>query len=190
MAEFVKVIVDVPTLQTNRPYDYAVPPALQDQVMPGMRVVVPFGKGNRAVQGFIVAVFDQADYQGKLKTLLRLTDLTPVLNPELLALGQWLADTTFAFQISCFQTMLPSLMRASYSKNVVLVAPENPLAQQVFQQATVLPYEHFKTPEQQHQLGQLQRQQAIQIQYQVKQRDHAKTVQGVQLAQHMHYLLH
>jgi primosomal protein N' (replication factor Y) len=183
MAEFVKVIVDVPTLQTNRPYDYAVPPALQAQVAPGMRVVVPFGKGNRAVQGFIVAVFDQTDYQGTLKPLLRLTDLTPVLNPELLALGQWLAETTFAFQISCFQTMLPSLMRASYSKNVQLIAPDNPLAQQVFQQATVLPYDSFKTPEQQHQLVQLQRQQAIRIQYQVKQRDHAKTVQGVELAQ-------
>lgn len=43
MAELVQVIVDVPTMQTNRPYTYRVPERLERQVQPGMRVMVPLG---------------------------------------------------------------------------------------------------------------------------------------------------
>lgn len=37
-----KVIVDVPTNQTNRPFDYLVPEAFEEGVDVGMRVIVPF----------------------------------------------------------------------------------------------------------------------------------------------------
>ena len=41
------IIVDVPLMQTDRPYSYLVPEAMQEQIAIGMRVHVPFGKGNR-----------------------------------------------------------------------------------------------------------------------------------------------
>ncbi len=50
MPQIAKVIVDVPTMQTNRPYDYQVPDTLLDSIQPGMRVAVPFGKGDRLIQ--------------------------------------------------------------------------------------------------------------------------------------------
>ena len=43
MPQIAKVIVDVPTMQTNRPYDYQVPVTLVDVIQPGMRVIIPFG---------------------------------------------------------------------------------------------------------------------------------------------------
>ena len=43
---YAQVIVDVPTMQTNQPYTYAVPEALTEVLAVGMRVVVPFGRGN------------------------------------------------------------------------------------------------------------------------------------------------
>ena len=47
---FVKVIVDIPAAQVNRPFDYQVPEAYQDSLQLGMRVQVPFG--NRQLLGF------------------------------------------------------------------------------------------------------------------------------------------
>lgn len=38
-------------------YDYAVPPALADQVRPGVAVEVPFGSGNRLRRGIVLQVF-------------------------------------------------------------------------------------------------------------------------------------
>ena len=69
MAELAQVIVDVPTLQTNRPYTYQVPPKLEHQIQVGMRVIVPFGKGKRSVQGFVVGLDQPADFHGTLKQI-------------------------------------------------------------------------------------------------------------------------
>jgi|GEM_PF-4238906 len=40
---YAQIIVDVPTMQTNQPYTYLIPEAMQDTLQPGMRVDVPFG---------------------------------------------------------------------------------------------------------------------------------------------------
>lgn len=118
MAELAQVIVDVPTQQTNRPYTYLVPARLVKQVAVGMRVVVPFGRGSRKVQGFIVGFVDSTNYQGKLKPIDALMDLNPVINPEMMKLSAWLADSTYSFRISCLYLMLPNVMKAKTTRVV------------------------------------------------------------------------
>ncbi|WP_125590292.1 primosomal protein N' [Companilactobacillus jidongensis] len=118
-----EVVVDVPTMQTNRPFEYAIPEQLRDVVVPGMRVEVSFGRGKRKVQGFVMKIKDTSSFSGKLKPIDRVIDLRPVLTPEMLDLSYWLADQTYSFQISCLQTMLPSVMRAKY-KQFVEAVPE------------------------------------------------------------------
>lgn len=123
MPNYAQVIVDVKTMQTNRPYTYQIPVELKDQIQVGMRVIVPFGKGERKVQGFIVELSDEVtlDAQIKPKQIAALMDLAPVLNDEALALADHLAKETFAFKIRCLQVMLPNVMRASYSKSLRLL---------------------------------------------------------------------
>ena len=36
--QIAKVIVDIPAMQTNRPFDYAIPPAMEHKLGKGMRV--------------------------------------------------------------------------------------------------------------------------------------------------------
>lgn len=112
MSTVAKVVVDVPTMQTNQPYDYAIPAPLADNVVPGVRVVVGFGKGDREVMGVVVDTTDQQDFDGKLKPIMRVLDDHPILDKELLALSRWMADDTFAFWITCLQAMLPSALHA------------------------------------------------------------------------------
>lgn len=120
MQKIAEVIVDVPTLQTNNPYEFSIPEKFQEDIAIGMRVIVPFGKGNRRVQGFITQIKDTAHFQGKLKEISDIMDLEPVLNEELIELGEWMAQTTYSFRISCYQTMLPAVLRATYEKVVKL----------------------------------------------------------------------
>lgn len=121
-----EIIVDVPTMQTNRPFEYLIPEALTDVVVPGMRVEVPFGRGKRKIQGFVMQVKAESDFQGKLKPISRVIDLKPVLSQEMLDLSAWLANRTYSFQISCLQTMLPSVMRAKYKQFVIPLVSDNP----------------------------------------------------------------
>ena len=118
MQRIAEVIVDVPTLQTNNPYEFRIPTKFQNDIEIGMRVIVPFGMGNRRVQGFITDIKDNQIFEGELKEITNVMDLEPVLNQELIDLGEWMANTTFSFRISCYQTMLPAVLRATYKKVV------------------------------------------------------------------------
>lgn len=106
-----KVVVDVPTMQTNKPFDYAVPAHLAAEVAPGKRVVVGFGRGDRQLMGMVVALDDAATFDGSLKPIQSVLDERPVLSDELLKLSRWLAQDAFSFWISSLQTMLPTALR-------------------------------------------------------------------------------
>ena len=49
-----KVIVDVPLMQTDKPYSYQIPSEFEDMIEAGIRVHVPFGKANRLIQGIVI----------------------------------------------------------------------------------------------------------------------------------------
>ncbi|WP_174674028.1 primosomal protein N' [Apilactobacillus micheneri] len=121
MLNLAKIIVDVPTMQTNDPYTYQIPDFLNEQLEKGMRVIVPFGNGSRKVQGIVWEINHNGKFDGKLKSIESVMDLEPVLNDELLLMSKWMASKTFSFQISCILTMLPSVMRAKYQKQLKLV---------------------------------------------------------------------
>lgn len=107
------VIVDVPSLGTDKVFDYAVPEKWEDIIKPGIRVTVPFGP--RSIQGFVIGLKGFSSHE-KLKEIKSLLDLTPVLNAELLSLGNWIAEHTISFKITAFQAMLPVAMKAKYEK--------------------------------------------------------------------------
>lgn len=134
MSNYAQVIVDVKAMQTNRPYTYQIPDELQDQIQVGMRVIVPFGKGERKVQGFVVELNEKATFDAQVepKQIEALMDLTPVLNEEALALADYLARETFAFKIRCLQVMLPNVMRASYSKGIRLLPTASSELKRIF----------------------------------------------------------
>ena len=77
-----KVIVDVPLMQTDKPYSYEIPSEFEDMVEAGMRVHVPFGIGNRLIQGIVTEVSKEADTPEELKSIVEVLDYTPVLNQE------------------------------------------------------------------------------------------------------------
>ena len=115
----VQVIVDVQAQQTDRLYDYRVPDEFVTIVRAGMRVIVPFGP--RKVQGFVIrTAHDSSVPDDKLRAISDLTDLSPPLTDELLALSEWVRDHTVSYHISVLKAMLPAAMRAKYRKKLVL----------------------------------------------------------------------
>ena len=137
---FAKVIVDVPVIQVNRPFDYHVPENLQESIEVGMRVAVPFG--GRSISGFVLALSDEVDFDGEVKDILHLMDLDPVLSPEMIELGAYLSKKVHAFLIQCYQTMLPAMLKSNYEKRFVLVNPKEheDVFREIFHYETTLLY--------------------------------------------------
>ncbi|QED47487.1 primosomal protein N' [Cytobacillus dafuensis] len=116
------IVVDVPARQIDKPFDYLIPDHLIGMIQPGMRVIVPFGP--RKIQGFVTGLKETSDYE-QLKALIEPMDLTPVLNKELLALGDWLTETTLCYKISAYQVMIPPALKAKYEKKLKLSSKAN-----------------------------------------------------------------
>ena len=194
MQKVAKVIVDVPTMQTDQPFTYLVPENLNEQLAVGMRVEVPFGNGNRHVQGFVLAiepvaatVLDEANVQ--LKELVAVLDLKPVLNTEMLALADYMKEKTFAFKITCLQTMLPSVMRADYQKYIYLTDElSEELQDQLFYGLEEISWDQAQERGLLPQLMALRKQQKVDIRYEVTTRNKVKMGRVIQAAKEFEQL--
>ncbi|RSI06697.1 Primosomal protein N' [Streptococcus sanguinis] len=102
-------------MQTDKPYSYAIPEEFAGMLEAGMRVHVPFGQGNRLIQGIVVG-FDEMGDREELKEIAEVLDFSPVLNQEQLWLADELRKSVFSYKISLLKAMLPSLLNSSYDK--------------------------------------------------------------------------
>lgn len=179
MAYIAEVIVDVPTMQTDQPFTYLIPSELQAAIETGMRVEVPFGKGDRHIQGFVVGLSEVAEPQQTLKPIVRLLDLSPVVNEELLQLADYMKETTFAFKITCLQTMLPSVMKAEYQKQIVLLEGNHPI-KEYFPEDGILSWQAAESAGLLPQLKPLREAAVVELQYLVKNKNKAKMTRYIE----------
>ena len=115
-----QVIVDIPLKQTDKLFSYLVPEVFCQQIQLGSRVHVPFGRGNRLLQGFVVGFLEASgqDLDG-LKAIEAVLDFEPVLNEEQLFLADQMRHTVFSYKISILKAMLPNLLNSHYDKRLM-----------------------------------------------------------------------
>ena len=114
-----KIIVDVPLMQTDQPYNYKIPEEFEGMLEVGMRVHVPFGKANRLIQGIVLGMEQESDADvadEDLKEIAEVLDFSPVLTKEQLWLAEELRKSVFSYKISILKAMLPRFLNSSYDK--------------------------------------------------------------------------
>lgn len=105
--ETAKIAVSAATYWVDRPYDYRIPDALRDKIAPGVRVVVPFGGGNRRTEGIVLSL-GAAQPGVRLKNIASVLDAEPVLSPEMIRLAVWLRERYFCTVYDAVHAMLPA----------------------------------------------------------------------------------
>jgi primosomal protein N' (replication factor Y) (superfamily II helicase) len=83
-----RVLIDSALPQLDRLFDYAIPPALADTAIPGVRVRVPLRSAGRVADGYIVELAPQGDYPGALSELESVLSPIPVLTSEVWTLAR------------------------------------------------------------------------------------------------------
>ena len=99
-----KIAVSAANFAIDKPYSYFVPRDMTLQ--PGMRVQVPFGRGNRRTEGIVLAVEEGS--QDGLKPIDRCLDDAPVLSKTMLQLAAFLRDRYFCTFMDAARAMLPA----------------------------------------------------------------------------------
>ena len=105
--KYAKVAVSEVTFWVDRPYDYAVPQQFEDKVAPGMRVTIPFSRGNRRAEGIILSVSDRSDYDAP-KSIHSLLDESPQLTPDQIKLALWMRERFFCTVYEAVKAILPA----------------------------------------------------------------------------------
>ena len=116
-----KIVVAAAVYAIDKPYDYLVPETLVEAVKPGMRVVVPFGKGNRRTEGIVLGL-EPLTERRNLKLVESLLDTEPVLDGTMLRLAAFLRERYFCTFFDAVRAMLPAGLWFHAKDKVVLTA--------------------------------------------------------------------
>jgi primosomal protein N' (replication factor Y) len=106
-AEIAKIAVADAPYAIDRPYDYLIPEELLDRARPGVRVMVPFGRGNRSSEGILLARAT-GEKTPALKTLTAVLDDEPVLDSGAAALAFFLRQRYFCTLYDAVRVILPT----------------------------------------------------------------------------------
>ena len=106
-AVIVKTAVSAAPYSIDKPYDYWVPSALESAAVPGVRVTVPFGRGNRSSEGIILARETGEKVRG-LKPITAVLDSAPVLDRDEIALALWMRQRYFCTFFEAAKAILPA----------------------------------------------------------------------------------
>ncbi len=101
-----------------RPLTYRVPPRLE--VRAGQRVFVPLG--TRRAQGIVLEPVGTIAAGVEVKDVIDVIDPEPLLSPELLTLGLWIAEYYVAPPGEVFRTMLPLLKETRRAERLEITA--------------------------------------------------------------------
>lgn len=115
-----KVAVSKAIYAIDKPYDYLIPADLKDRIVPGVRVLVPFGSGNRGSDAIVLSICDESATDKSLKAILAPLDESPVLDADAIQLAIWMRERYFCSLYDCIKAMLPAGLYFSLRDNIVV----------------------------------------------------------------------
>ena len=106
-----EVIINRTAKKLNRTFDYRIPKELEDLIIIGSKVLVPFGKGGKLENAFVVGIKDKSDYEVK-----DIAKLEENLTEKQIKLARWRAKRYFCNVSDCIKLMLTPGTRGKENK--------------------------------------------------------------------------
>ena len=105
---FADVIIDIQHEKLDKIFQYRIPERLERELEPGMEVLVPFGKGNRQIKGYVTGLSETCDYDlSKIKEIREISKSGVEIEAKLIALAAWMKENYGGTMIQALKTVLP-----------------------------------------------------------------------------------
>lgn len=105
--KYARLIIDNKASKLDNLFTYIIKEDLIDLVEIGMRVLIPFGRGNKIIKGLIIEIADETDENYKFKEIIDILDDKPIIGSKLIQLALWLKDEYISTYLDAFQPILP-----------------------------------------------------------------------------------
>ena len=114
---FAGVIIDQAHPALDKLFHYKIPEDLKDKIQLGMRVLVPFGKGNKTIEAYIMSLDRQTQVPySKLKSIKKIMDVFPLILPELIPLVWWMKREYHCLTIEAIRCFIPPGLRRNITE--------------------------------------------------------------------------
>ena len=105
-ANLARIAVSGVPYAADRLYTYLIPGEMRETLRPAMRVTVPFGRGNRRSEGFVMDI-QSGEVLSSYKPIAGILDDAPLMDGELLRLVKWMKARYFCTYYDAIKTVLP-----------------------------------------------------------------------------------
>ncbi|WP_138159238.1 primosomal protein N' [Peptoniphilus catoniae] len=120
--KYLKVFIQNSISQIDSLYTYKCEDSLK--IEPGMRVVVPFGRGNKKEIATVVSVDLKPDGDYKVKSIIDLVDYEPIITSDLIELGFWMSEKYLTGISKSFAPIMPPGDIKKIKRKIELIKPE------------------------------------------------------------------
>lgn len=103
-----QVIVDQNSYQTDRIFDYIIPTNLQGEICVGMRVIVPFGKGNKRLEAYVLNIEEKVVDTSTHKEMIEAIDYEPILTEDQIKMILWMKNKYLCKYIEAIHCLIPA----------------------------------------------------------------------------------
>ena len=105
---YADIIIDITHEKLDKVFQYRIPSHLEGMLKVGTEVVVPFGKGNKEINGYVTGFSERAEYAPeKIKEILRIAEESVAIESRLVALAAWMKESYGGTMIQALKTVLP-----------------------------------------------------------------------------------
>ena len=87
-----RIAIDSPLPNLDRLFDYTIPSSLKDIATVGARVKIPFGRSKKSLDGFIVELATESEFEGKLAEVAEVVSSVPILPSHIYQFLRAVAD--------------------------------------------------------------------------------------------------
>lgn len=120
---YAEVIINSEAIEIDRPFTYKVKEEHNEIIQVGHRVKVPFGKGNRPVEGFVVGLkCEGVENIKRIKYIASIADEEPILSRDDLKVIEFLRETYLCKYIDAIRCIIPTgLMSGVKNKKKIVI---------------------------------------------------------------------
>ncbi len=106
--EYADIIVNISHENLDKTYQYRIPEEMADQAVIGALAMVPFGKGDRLIKGYIVGLSSEPKWKVELiKPIREIVNDALIIESQLIHLAYWMKESFGATMNDALKTVIP-----------------------------------------------------------------------------------
>ena len=116
---YAEIVIANANENLDRVFHYGVPENLRNIIEVGMRVYVPFGKGNHRTEGYVIGFTDEIDFdKSKIKNIYSMAESYVVISQKRLQLAYWMKEKYYCSIGSAIMAITPKIVKEKAFKCV------------------------------------------------------------------------